>query len=267
MARLRVGVVSFLNAQPLWVALERDPDIELIPDTPARLSDLMEQGRLDLGVLPAVEALRLPDTELVLELGVSAEGPVDSVGIFTRLSSGDTVEANSLRMDQRSRTSVALARIILNVLDVQPEISLAEVRPELFANYSESALMLIGDDCLRARALWPDWRYLDLSQAWFEWTGLPFVFALWTARPGVLSAAVRRKLHDALNLGLLEVPRLVRAARESTRQSEDFLTNYLTRTIRHRLDGRCVEGLTEFARRAADLEILPKSAILKLGAA
>ena len=264
MPRLRVGVVSFLNAQPLWVALERDPDIELIPGNPAELSQMMAQGRLDLGVLPAVEALRLEECELVTELGVAAQGPVESVGIFTKLQSGDTVEANSLRVDQRSRTSVALARIILGALDVTPEITAGEVRPELFENYTESALLLIGDDCLRARAMWPDWRFLDLGQAWFEWTGLPFVFAVWTARPGVLTAALRRKLNDALNLGQLEISSLAKASRAATKQSEAYLTNYLTKVIRNRLDQRCMQGLVEFARRAVELEILPKSAMLKL---
>lgn len=258
MARLRVGVVSFLNAQPLWVALEGDPDIGLIPDTPARLSDMMAAGELDLGVLPVFEALRLPDVELVRELGVAAEGPVESVGIFTKLDEGDTVAAQSVRMDARSRTSVALAKIILAALDVQPEIHVSEVRPELFDNYPESALLLIGDDCLRARATRPNWRFLDLSQAWHELTGLPFVFALWTARAGVLTAALRRKLADALDRGLLEVPRLVAASRRITGQSDAYLSRYLTQTIRHRLDGRCVEGLREFAKRCIEHGLLPR---------
>lgn len=258
MARLRVGVVSFLNAQPLWVALKDDPDIDLIPDTPARLSDMMAAGQLDLGVLPAFEALRLPDVELVRELGVAAEGQVESVGIFTRLDEGDTVSATSVRMDARSRTSIALAKIILAALDVQPDIHVSEVRPELFENYAESALLLIGDDCLRARAMWPKWRFLDLSQAWHELTGLPFVFAVWTARAGVLTAALRRKLADALDRGLFEVPRLVAAARRVTGQSEAYLSHYLTRTIRHRLDARCAEGLREFARRCVEHGLLPR---------
>jgi chorismate dehydratase len=258
MAKLRVGVVSFLNAQPLWVALKGDPDIELVPDTPARLSDMMAAGELDLGVLPTFEALRLPDVELVRELGVAADGPVESVGIFTKLDEGDTVSANSVRMDARSRTSVALARIILGALDVAPDARISEVRPELFNNYPESALLLIGDDCLRARAMWPDWRFLDLSQAWHEWTGLPFVFAIWTARAGVLTAALRRKLADALERGLMEVPRLVSISRQITGQSEEYLTRYLTQTIRHRLDQRCVEGLREFAKRCIEQGLLPR---------
>jgi chorismate dehydratase len=200
----------------------------------------------------------LPDVELVRELGVAADGPVESVGIFTKLDEGDTVSANSVRMDARSRTSVALARIILGALDVAPDARISEVRPELFNNYPESALLLIGDDCLRARAMWPDWRFLDLSQAWHEWTGLPFVFAIWTARAGVLTAALRRKLADALERGLMEVPRLVSISRQITGQSEEYLTRYLTQTIRHRLDQRCVEGLREFAKRCIEQGLLPR---------
>ncbi len=80
MKNLRVGVVSYLNAVPLWYSLQNDPDIELVPDTPARLTEMMDRGEIDIGLLPVVEALRHDHWSFFTDLGVAAEGRVDSVG-------------------------------------------------------------------------------------------------------------------------------------------------------------------------------------------
>ena len=46
------------------------------------------------------------------------------------------------------------------------------------------AVLLIGDRAMRACL--PGFAYaFDLGQEWFDWTGLPFVYAVWAVRAGV----------------------------------------------------------------------------------
>ena len=73
--KLRIGVVSYLNAMPLWYALRHEQDIELVPDTPARLAAAMAADELDLGLLPVVEALRDPRLSFFPDLGIGAAKP------------------------------------------------------------------------------------------------------------------------------------------------------------------------------------------------
>src|SRR5439155_26440848 len=65
------------------------------------------------------------------------------------------------------------------------------------------AALVIGDPALALEGRFP--HVLDLGQAWFEWTGPPFLFAAWGARPRTgVSAADQDALRDALADGLSE---------------------------------------------------------------
>ena len=75
--KLRVGVVSYLNAMPLWFSLQHDDSIELVPDTPSNLSRRMQDGELDIGLIPVVEALRDERLTFLPDLGIAADGIVD----------------------------------------------------------------------------------------------------------------------------------------------------------------------------------------------
>ncbi|MCZ6789480.1 MAG: hypothetical protein O7D33_06020, partial [Chloroflexi bacterium] len=48
----------------------------------------------------------------------------------------------------------------------------------------------------------PSYPFLyDLGQVWYDWTGLPFVFARWIVRKTVASD-IRRRLRDQLETGI-----------------------------------------------------------------
>lgn len=258
MQPLRVGVVSYLNAMPLWFSLRHDPGVEVIPDTPARLADRMAAGTLDLGLLPVVEALRQPGLELYPSLGIGADGLVESVGLFTRK---DLPEIGTVAVTAASRTSVALCKIILHAAGASPAWLEANLTAEELAERQEDAVLLIGDTCLAARKLETDRVWVDLAAEWKLLTDLPVVFAVWAARPGVLSPAIRRRLHDTLRDGRTEVFELVRQAAMDTGWTEAELARYLSEVIQHELTPQHYKGLQEFARRAIELELLPKGAM------
>lgn len=175
----RVGAVSYLNSKPLIEGLpELLPGSELILDYPSRLADDLAAGFLDVALIPSVELLRDADYEIVSDACVATHGPVLSVKLYSRVPPSDI---RTLALDEGSRTSAALSRILLaERYGVEPEL-----RPlPLESSTSEclaDAILLIGD-----RAMHPPREEFavtwDLGEEWLRWTGLPFVFALWAGR-------------------------------------------------------------------------------------
>jgi chorismate dehydratase len=259
--RLRVGVVSYLNAMPLWYSLQHDEDIELVPDTPARLAEQMANGELDIGLLPVVEALRDERLTFFPDLGIAADGIVDSVGLFT---TEDLPRVKSVVLSAASRTSNTLARVVLRESGAKPEFTELDVKPEELIQRSEDAVLMIGDACLRARNEQHDRVFVDLAAEWKILTNLPFVFAVWAGPKEVLTTALHQRLKLALHEGRELAFDLVRHAAMDIGWTEADLGHYLGEVILHELTPEALKGLLEFARRAASLELVPKSAVDKV---
>lgn len=259
--KLRIGVVSYLNAMPLWYALRHEQDIELVPDTPARLASAMAAGELEVGLLPVVEALRDPGLSFFPDLGVGADGVVESVGLFTR---EDLPALRTVALTQASRTSVALTRVILHAAGATPEYIDAPVDANSLPTRTEDAVLLIGDECLRARKAASDRVFVDLAAEWRLLTDLPFVFAVWAGPNRALTTELHARLQGALQAGREIVHDFVRYAAMDTGWSEEALGQYLSETIQHELSTEHMKGLLEFTRRAAALDLVPKAAVDKV---
>src|SRR6188768_2971938 len=109
--KLRVGAVSYLNTKPLIYGLERlAPQAELVLDVPSRLAIDLAAGELDVALIPSIEFLREPAYAIVSDACIGCRGPVLSVKLFSR---GPAAEIRTLALDEGSRTSVALVRILL----------------------------------------------------------------------------------------------------------------------------------------------------------
>ncbi|MEO6885263.1 MAG: menaquinone biosynthesis protein [Jatrophihabitantaceae bacterium] len=260
-ARPRVGHIQFLNCLPIYWGLVRSGallDVELTKDTPDHLNDMLVAGSLDIGPISLVEYLRHAD-ELVLlpDVAVGSDGPVLSVNLVSQVPLSE-LDGRRVALGSTSRTSVLLARMWLEqVHGVTPEYFICP--PNLTAMLLEAdAAVLIGDTALRANYEAPQ-RGLDvydLGQVWRDWTGLPMVFAVWAARreyaesnPGLV-----KDVHAAFVRSRDEALEHVDEVAEQAARWEPFdaptLATYF-RTLDFSLGARQVEGLTEFARRAA----------------
>lgn len=257
----RIGVVSFLNAMPLWFALQHDETVELVADTPANLSTLMAQGRIDIALLPVVEALRSENLNFFPDLGISADGIVDSVGLFTR---EDLPNLKTVALSAASRTSNALARILIDEAGAKPNFTEVDVKPDELTSRPEDAVVMIGDACLRARLEDHDRVFVDLAAEWKILTGLPFVFAVWAGPSALLTPELHATLQSALRNGRELAYDMIRHAAMDTGWSEEDLAHYLGETIIHELTAESLKGLLEFARRAEAQQLIPKGAVDKV---
>jgi len=242
--RLRIGGVSYLNSKPLLEDLPGLlPDAEVRLDYPSRLADDLTAGKLDVALIPSVEYFRGKNYEIVSDACVAARGPVLSVKLYTRKPWG---EIRTLALDQGSRTSATLARILLAERygvfpDLQP-LPLGNTTRDTDAD----AILLIGDRAMFA----PDEHFLgtwDLGEEWFKWTGLPFVFAMWVARRPVLAPGEPPGEITFNNVGFTPVIDLGLRLEETLETARD----------------RGVERLEQIARREAPLLGLPLNVVEK----
>jgi chorismate dehydratase len=251
---MRVGAVNYLNTKPLIEGLGRfDERIQLSLDLPSRLADQMTAGELDVGLIPVVEYFRAQHYTFIPGISISCRGPVLSVTLFSRVPM-DAIRSVSL--DEGSRTSAALTRVLLaKKHSLDP--ALEQLRIDQAADdVNTDAVLLIGDRAMKACL--PGFTYaFDLGEEWTHWTGLPMVFALWAARPGVDVAAIAPAFERAKALGLKNVG--VIAAREAERLRVDagYCRRYLNTIIRYDLGSDEMAGLACFHRHAADLGLAP----------
>jgi chorismate dehydratase len=246
--RINVGAVAYLNARPLtWCLEELVPAARIVLDIPSRLADGLAAGDLDVALVPSIEYFRNPDFEIVSDACIGCDGPVESVKLFSRVP---IEEIRSLALDEGSRTSAAMVRILLKEkFGVEPaRISLPIGYP--LEDIQTDAVMLIGD-----RAMQPAgarFKYvLDLGEAWCGWMGLPFVFALWTARSGVEMDGLAEIFAAARDAGTARIDEIARQEAPRLEIPEDRCRSYLRNNLRFRMGRREEWGLERFRQLAA----------------
>jgi len=247
-AKLRVGAVRYLNARPLIYGLaEQHERLQLCMDVPSRLADKLRAGELDVALIPAVEYFAWPDRVVVTDACVACRGPVRSVKLYSRVP---PPEIRTLALDEGSRTSAALTRILLKErYGIEPQLAPLSLGTPLEQSPAD-ATMLVGDRGMLPAAgrFHTEW---DLGEVWNRWTGLPFVFALWVARAGVELQGVEAALARARDDGLQHLDEIARQAAGQIGLPADDCLDYLRRNICFRLGSEERRGLEHFYRLAA----------------
>ena len=257
---IRIGAVNYLNTKPLICDLDLlAPNAELVLDVPSRLADMLATGELDVALIPVIEYFRAGSYSIVPDVAIATRGPVLSVTLFSRKP---WAEVRRVALDAGSRTSAALTQILLRKrYGGHPEI----VPLPLESNAEDAdadAVLLIGDRAMRACL--PGFAHAyDLGQEWYDWTGLPFVYAVWAVRPGVDLAGVDEALIEARRRGLARAGRI--AHEEAPRLGLDagFCRRYLANILHFDLGPREQAGLRHYYALACELGLAPRGVSLE----
>ncbi|WP_275464104.1 menaquinone biosynthetic enzyme MqnA/MqnD family protein [Streptomyces noursei] len=274
-SRPRVGHIQFLNCLPLYWGLARTGtllDLDLTKDTPEKLSERLVRGELDIAPITLVEFLRAADDLVAFpDLAVGCDGPVMSCVIVSQKPL-DQLDGARVALGSTSRTSVRLAQLLLaEKIGVQPDYFTCPPDLGLMMQEAEAAV-LIGDTALRANlhdAPKLGLEVHDLGQMWKDWTGLPFVFAVWAARRDYLEREpeVVHKVHEAFlasrDLSLEEVGKVAEQAARWEHFDEELLERYFT-TLDFRFGPDQLRGVTEFARRVGPTTGFPADVKVEL---
>lgn len=249
--KTRIGAVRYLNTKPLIFGLaDLLPQTELVLDLPSRLADGLAQGTLDVALIPSVEYLRDPSYQIVSDACIACRGPVLSVKLFSRTPLS---EIRTLALDEGSRTSVALARILLRErFDLNPRL-LPLVIGAAVADVSADAVLVIGDRAMHSPGGGPFAEVWDLGDEWVRWTGLPFVFAMWVARAGFDAAHLAGPLSAARDLGLANLDTIAAGEAAPLGLSRPQCVAYLRDNLYFFLGPREREGLERFRSLAREL--------------
>lgn len=224
---LVLGAVPYLNVEPLVAGLAGIRGLR-----PSDLAIALDRGEVDLATLPVGALVGRDDLVALPSTGIASDGPVRTV-LLEPLDQID--DPDGFRPDPASRTSNLLAALLLQ------RRRGGAVAPDRDATLR----VVIGDP---AFAVDPE-RSLDMGSAWTEWTGLPFVFALWVAGGRLAEDPARLRevdqaLRERAEANLRDVDGICQ--RQSVVAPEVART-YLTRHIRHLLDARFRSGADRFA--------------------
>ena len=278
-----VGAVNYLNSKPLIEGLDKllEGRATLRLDYPSRLADDLASGRLDIALIPSIEYFRGQNYDIISDACVAAHGPVLSVKLYSRVPWGDV---KSIALDEGSRTSATLARILLAERHgVFPKLEPLPLdhRTE---DTSADAILLIGDRAISP----PHEKFLgtwDLGEEWLEWTGLPFVFAMWVGRgtraegrgtrdgaspshASVLSLApqplpLADLLSAARDLGIQRLDDIARREAPLLGLSLPTTVSYLSENLQYHLGPAERNGLKLFYELAAGMGLAPHEVELR----
>jgi chorismate dehydratase len=245
---MRIGAVNYLNSRPLIEGLgSLLPEAQLTLDYPSHLADALAAKKLDVALIPSVEYFRETGYEVVSDACVAARGEVMSVKLYCRKHPGDV---QRLALDEGSRTSAALARVILaEKYGVHPETEALPLDATT-RDSSADAVLLIGDRAMHS----PEESFdtvMDLGSVWYDWTGLPFVFAMWVARSDATTDGVDEALSAARDRGIANVQAIVDTDAARLGLSPEVGLHYLTRNLHYYLSSAERTGLRLFQELAA----------------
>jgi chorismate dehydratase len=199
---IRLGDIEYSNCYPVHARLiEEGPPrgVQLVRGTPGELNAALAAGDIDVAPCSSIEYARhAAEYRLMPGLAIGSNGTVGSILLETSVAT-DELDGRTVAIPTASATSVVLLRGLLEERwKIKPKYVWYDQRAATDpADDGASAVLRIGDVALK-RGIRADRRVIDLGREWTEWTGLPFVYALWQVRWGADRAQAYDALHDTL---------------------------------------------------------------------
>ena len=192
---MKIGRIPYLSCEPFYFEMERR-GMALYDLVPSALTDAVAKGEIDTGPVPLVDCFRLADDFRFLSgFCVATIRKAGSVLLHSKQPI-QTLSGARIGISGEAATSFRLLQVLLALkYQVQPAayVTLAD---------ASDAFLLMGNAGLRQRGGSREYPHIyDLGEEWYQWTGLPFVFARWLVRTDMDRKEVAM-LEDALYVGM-----------------------------------------------------------------
>jgi len=242
-----IACVNYLNTQPFLYGLANSNELlteayDLKLDTPSNCAKNLIKREVALGLVPVASLLKLPHYEINTDYCIGSVGKVDSVLLVSEKPIG---EITHIQLDYQSNTSVALCRLLCREFwKINPQFISTE--SDLFIDNTKDGIasVIIGNRALVQFDRYP-YQY-DLSESWYQLTGLPFVFAVWASIDKQPEEFIQ-KFNSALAYGVLHVEEAIQEVRSFYPESFRIDT-YLRERISYTLDDNKMIGLETFLK-------------------
>jgi chorismate dehydratase len=264
--KLRIGRIPYANLYPIFHYLDNEcngSDYTFIKGVPSKLNRMLRAGELDISPSSSIEFLKNKNKYRILPWhSISSTGPIKSILLFSSIPiknlGGKTIAATS-----DSATSTVMLQIILREFySIKSRFRQTDLRSVKNILSSHDAVLHIGDTAMQeaqkisSGGTNPSPLYIyDLGELWYEYTGLPFVYALWVVRKNSLyekTDLIRKLSHDLINAKKHATKKLSAIARETPQKkwiSEKALVSYW-KIISYDFTEKHLEGLRLFEKYA-----------------
>lgn len=251
---LRLGRIRYMNVAPIYWGLDREAVSDAftqIIDSPAGLNRRMAAGELDVSPVSAAAFAAHHQRWLLLpDLCISCDGPVMSVLLASRRPL-EALDGTRIRVSHDSASATALLKVLLADRGISTGLIPGPVSRADRISLSDDAVLVIGDAALTGG--WKDAfpHCYDLGRLWSEWTGLPFVFAVWAvsrtvARTDPMAVAkLWQRLVASKTHGMSQLPSMARSAAEQSGLPLETVHQYY-QCLQYDLNPRAVSGLTHW---------------------
>jgi chorismate dehydratase len=262
---LRIGRINYANCTPIFHELQKRAHPEayrFISGFPSCLNALLASGGIDVCPSSSIAYALNPDSYLILpDISISSIGAVGSVLLFSRLPVNE-LDGQTILLSSESATSINLLRILMHKrYGCHCRFSVSTLPLEQ-ALQQAPAMLLIGDTALRASLLEPKLNVYDLGELWYEWTGLPFVFALWLCRRQAARdhfeemSCLASRLVMAKADACADFEAIAEHSPEALWMGKERLVEYWRGNLSFDLGTRHLDGLSLFYRYCAELGLL-----------
>ena len=252
----RLAASSYLNTAPLIWSFKhgaRKDEVTLIEALPSSCADLLATGKIDFGLVPAIEYQRIENVTLVPGVCVGSRQKVRSVVLVSRFN--NLKKVRTVALDDSSRTSATLVKIIFKeFLGFEPVWTTCS--PDLKAMLRENdAALIIGDPAMTF--VREGLRVWDMAALWHDFTNLGFVFAMWMARATSGSESPSIDFVEACKQGLEQREEIIDYYEQHLDLARSELETYLTDNITFFLDDDLRQGLELYYKLAHKHGLIP----------
>jgi chorismate dehydratase len=253
--RPRVSVVKYLNTAPLiWGMLKGNQQgkYDLDFTTPAKCADDLGRREAAVGIVPSIEYQRMDRLRVLPGCSIASKGSVKSVLLISKVP---VEQVETIALDNSSRTSAALVRVLLQKFYSRPvNLAPAEPEPQKMLQSADAAL-LIGDPALTFDG--HGVMVYDLAAEWKKFTGLPFVFAVWAGHEDIGLGRFSADFAASRDFGLAHIDDIACEYAPRLGLAPEAVKVYLKENIDYSLDEENCKGLELFYRLAHEIGLIP----------
>jgi chorismate dehydratase len=251
MDKIRISAVKYANTYPFIYGLIEsgfDRKVILETDHPTSCSSKLISGKVDIGLIPVAAIPLLKEYHIISKYCIGAN---DNVRTVMLLSNCNFEEIQTIYLDYRSLSSVNLIKVLAKnswkkeFRWVNTSEGFDFINIDLY-----EAVVLIGDQCFEYEN---SFRYkIDLAAEWKKFSGLPFVFACWTANKE-LDKDFIAEFNKALQTGVNNIDAVVKKFGKSGAITGNDLKKYLTENIDFNFNNEKKKALKMFLKLLAQL--------------
>jgi len=251
MDKIRISAVKYANTYPFIYGLTEsgfDKEVVLETDHPADCAAKLISNTVDIGLIPVAALPSLKEYHIISDYCIGANGNVRTVLL---LSNCPFEDIRNIYLDYRSFSSVNLTKVLArNSWKREYKwINTSKVFDFLNIGLNE-AVVLIGDQCFEFEN---SFRYkVDLANEWKKFSGLPFVFACWTANKQINNEFIT-KFNNALRLGVNDIDAVVEKFGNSGTIRGEILKKYLVENIDYNFNDEKKKALMLFLELLAEI--------------